>query len=118
MSRLVLIACVVAITVLTTPFNVKTVHSLTACEKATTLLKPCTSYVFSLFPVNPTPECCKNLDTINRDVKTDEDRYFMCICLSTEAAMTTVDPKKFADLPKLCGLTLFAPVGPNFDCNT
>lgn len=117
MSKSIFIPCVVAITILTSTFNVKTVHSLTPCEEALNALKPCVSYLFAPSGVNPTPDCCKGLDNTNRGVKTFEDRRDMCICLSSAAAITTADPNKFVTLPQLCGVTLFAPVGPKFDCN-
>ncbi|CAH2051200.1 unnamed protein product [Thlaspi arvense] len=72
-----------------------------------------------MFSVPPTPDCCKGLDNVKRGVKTFEQRKYMCICLSTAAAIASApDPSKYVTLPQMCGVTLFAPVGPKFDCNS
>ncbi|CAH2051199.1 unnamed protein product, partial [Thlaspi arvense] len=104
MSKSVLIVCVVAITILASPFNVMmTVHSLTPCEEALNALKPCVSYLHASPGVPPTPECCKSLDNVNRSVKTFDNHRDMHICLSTAATISSAsDPNKFVTLPQLC----------------
>ncbi|CAH8262303.1 unnamed protein product [Arabidopsis lyrata] len=116
MRKSILIACVIAITILMSHLNVFTVHGLTPCEEATNLLQPCLKYIW--IEDTPSPDCCSGLDKVNKGVKTYDDRHDMCICLSTEAAITSAPQYKFDNLPKLCGITLFAPVGPKFDCSS
>ncbi|XP_010467294.1 PREDICTED: non-specific lipid-transfer protein 9-like [Camelina sativa] len=118
MSKSVLIACVIAITIFTLPFNIQTVNSLTPCEVALNDVKPCLTYLWAPPQAKPSPDCCRGVSKVNNSVKTFDQRRDMCICLSTVAAMTTADPYKFDHLPKLCGITLFAPIGPKLDCNS
>ncbi|VVA99728.1 unnamed protein product [Arabis nemorensis] len=113
MSKSIFIACVVAITILTSTLNVKTVHSLMPCQEALTVFKPCLAYLHASPGVKPTPECCKGLDNINRGAKTYDDRRDMWNCLSSAAP----DPNKLVTLPQLCGVTYSHLIGPKFDCN-
>ncbi|AEC06388.1 Non-specific lipid-transfer protein 9 [Arabidopsis thaliana] len=118
MRKSISIAFVIAITIFMSHLNVFTVYSLTPCEEATNLLTPCLRYLWAPPEAKPSPECCSGLDKVNKGVKTYDDRHDMCICLSSEAAITSADQYKFDNLPKLCNVALFAPVGPKFDCST
>ncbi|EOA31935.1 hypothetical protein CARUB_v10015174mg [Capsella rubella] len=118
MSKLVLIVCAIAITIVTLPLNIQTVHGLTICEIATNEVKPCLQYLWAPPQARPPPDCCSGLDKVNRSAKTFEERRDICMCLSIEAAITGADQYKFTNLPKFCGIKLFAPIGPKFDCNS
>ncbi|KAJ4713494.1 Non-specific lipid-transfer protein [Melia azedarach] len=92
------------------------VNAKLTCEQVTVWLTPCISYGVFGGPVPPA--CCDGLRSIDKVMKTREDRITKCNCVKEGAAkIPGLDYDRCNKLPGICGTSTPYKLTRDIDCS-
>ncbi|XP_020595326.1 non-specific lipid-transfer protein 3-like [Phalaenopsis equestris] len=88
-----------------------------SCSDAVTALIPCGTYLLGSSGDEPSSECCRSAQALNRAAARKADRKSLCECLEKMGPSFNVNWQLARLLPVYCKLQLTIPVSTTANCS-